>query len=129
MRNEHNPPKGGLSIGVEPTMMSAMEKNAQIGELVTQRQEQKVAVEHLKLKGKKVAAAYSAFAHSQERWRVDDTTGTGHVYLLHPQSNEREHPKYLLAQAELAQYIREVAKAEQALAATNAQLTALGVTL
>jgi hypothetical protein len=39
-------------------MMSQMEKHAQIGKLITQRQSQKSTLEHLKLKGKKIAAAY-----------------------------------------------------------------------
>jgi len=33
--------------------MGEMEKNAQIGELVKQRQSQRVTLEHLRLKGKK----------------------------------------------------------------------------
>src|ERR1019366_5238749 len=52
------------SIRVERTMMGEMEKNAQIGELVKQRQSQRVTLEHLRLKGKKIAAAYSAFGYA-----------------------------------------------------------------
>ena len=86
--------------------MTEMEQNAQIGELVKQRQAQKIALEHLKLKGKNIADAYSAFAFNRERWMVDDVTGTGAVFLLRPKPEERQHPQYLLGQAELAQYIR-----------------------
>ena len=85
-------------------------------------------MEHLKLKGKKIASAYSAFGYAQDRWRVDDATGRGDVFLLYPKGEERDHPQYLLGQAELAVYIREVAAAEQALAFTKAQLLSIGIT-
>jgi hypothetical protein len=108
-------------------MMGEMEKNAQIGELVKQRQSQRVTLEHLRLKGKKIAAAYSAFGYAQDRWSVDDATGRGKVFLLHPKSEERDHPQYLFGQGELADHIREVKAAEQALASTIAQLSSLGI--
>jgi hypothetical protein len=109
-------------------MMSEMEKNAQIGELVKQRQDRKIALEHLKLKGDKIAAAYSAFGSAQVRWCVDDATGRGSVLLSNPRLQDREHPRYLLGPTELADHIREVTVAEQALAATSAQLSSLGIT-
>ena len=109
-------------------MMSSMEKNAQIGELVQQRQSQKVTLEHLRLKGKKIAAAYSAFGYAPDRWSVDNPTGSARVFLLHQKSEERDHPQYLFGQVELADHIREVTAAEQALAATRAQLSSFGIT-
>jgi hypothetical protein len=109
-------------------MMSDMEKNAQIGELITQRQSQKTTLEHLRLKGKKIADAYSAFGHAQDRWCVDDSTGKGKVFLLLPRGEEHNHPPYLLGQVELAEHIREVKAAEQALGETKARLSNLGIT-
>jgi hypothetical protein len=109
-------------------MMSDMEKSAQIGDLVQQRQSQRITLEHLRLKGKKIAAAYSAFGHAQDRWSVDDAAGRGGVFLLHSKSEERDHPQYLLGRPELTDYVREVKAAEQALAATSAQLSSLGIT-
>jgi hypothetical protein len=109
-------------------MMSNMEKNAQIGELIQQRQGAKIALEHLKLKGSKIAAAYSAFGYTQDRWRTDDAPGRGSVFLLHPKVEEKHHPEYLLGPIELAEYIRETASAEAALASINAQLSSLGIT-
>jgi hypothetical protein len=108
-------------------MMSGMEMNAQIGELVVKRKDATIALEHLKIKGKKIADAYSAFAYGQERWRVDDTSGRGGVFLLHPKGEEYEHPQHLLGQAELADHIRERAAAEATLASINAKLLSLGI--
>lgn len=116
----------GFLLGT--AMMSTMEKNAQIGELVTLRQAQKVEVEQLKIKGQKIATAYNAFGYVVDRWRVDDEgIGAGNVYLLHPKSEERAHPQYLLGQADLAEYIRELTSAERALANTKSQLQSLGI--
>ena len=84
-------------------------------------------MEHLKLKSKQIAAAYGAFAHAQERWRVDEATGSGGVFLLYPKGDERQHPQFLLGQVELAEHIRETNAAEAALAHTSAQLQALGI--
>jgi hypothetical protein len=109
-------------------MMSRMEKNAQIGELIQQRQSQKVTLAHLRLKGSKVADAYSAFGAAQVRWRVDDATGRGGVLLADPRLQDREHPQYLLGPTELAAHIREVTVAEQALAKTRDELSGLGIT-
>lgn len=109
-------------------MMSHMEKSAQIGDLVQQRQSARVSLEHLKLKGNKIAAAYSAFGYGQDRWRVDDVTGRGNVFLLVPKGEERDHPQHLLGHAELADHIRETTAAEVALASINAQLLSLGIT-
>jgi hypothetical protein len=109
-------------------MMSDMEENAQIGDFISQRQAQKKTLEHLNVKSKRIAAAYSAFAAAQDRWRVDDTTGRGNVFLLHPIGDERNHPQYLLGQSELADHIREIVEAEKALAETQAQLERLGIT-
>jgi hypothetical protein len=117
----------GFLLEIERTMMSSMEKNAQIGELVTQRQSQKVTLEHLRLKGKKIAAAYTAFGHAPDRWFVNDT-GPGEAFLVIPRGEERDLPQYLLNQVDLANHVREVKAAEQALAATNAQLASLGIT-
>jgi len=108
-------------------MMGEMEKNAQIGELVQLRQSQKVALEHLRIKGKKIAAAYGAFGRAQERWAVDETTGRPCAFLSRPSGEERDHPQYLFGQAELAEYIREVKAEEQALASTIMQLSSLGI--
>jgi hypothetical protein len=108
-------------------MMSSMEKNAQIGELVQLRQSQKVALGHLRLKGKKISAAYGAFGNAPERWAVDDRTGH-EVFLTNPKSDEREHPQYLLGQSELVVYLQEVKASEQALSSTIAQLSSLGIT-
>jgi hypothetical protein len=109
-------------------MMSSMEKNAQIGELVQRRQSQKVTLGHLKLKGDQIAAAYNAFGSAQVRWCVDNATGQGSVFLSNPRVQDREHPQYLLGPTELAEHIREVTAAEQALAATSTQLSSLGIT-
>jgi hypothetical protein len=109
-------------------MMSNMEKNAQIGELVQQRQSARIALEHLKLKGKKIAAAYSAFGSAQDRWRATEDIGSGSVFLLHCKAEETQHPQHLLGQAELAAHIREVAAAETTLANINTQLLNLGIT-
>jgi hypothetical protein len=45
-----------------------MEKTQQIGELVQRQQEQKRTLAHLNLKGDSIAAAYSAFGVSRDRW-------------------------------------------------------------
>jgi hypothetical protein len=107
-------------------MMGEMEKNAQIGELVQLRQSQKITLEHLKFKGKKIAAAYSAFGQNQDRWGVDDRTERD-VFLTNPRSDEREHPQYLFGRGELVAHLQEVKAAEQALASTIAQLSSLGI--
>lgn len=108
-------------------MMSEMEENAQIGELIKVRQAQKIRFEHLLLKSKKVASAYAGFGHAQERWCVDDTTGRANVHLLFPKGEEREYPQYLLGADQLAEHIHEVAEAERQLASTKSQLLALGI--
>ena len=107
--------------------MSDMEKNAQIGELVLQREAAKIRLEHLKIKGNKIAAAYSTFGSHQGRWRADDATGRGVVFLSDPQKEDRNHEQYLLGQSELADHIRETAAAEVALAKINDQLSSLGI--
>jgi len=106
-------------------MMSSMETNAQIGDLVKQRQTQKVTLEHLKFMSSKIADAYSAFGHAQDRWCVDDSTEKGNAFLLFPRGDEHSHPQHLLGQAELAEHIREVRAAEQELAKAIAQLSGL----
>lgn len=83
-------------------MMSVMEQNAQIGELVTQRQAQKIALEHLNLKTSKISAAYSGFAYTSDRWCVDGDIEGGTVFLMRPKPEEREYPRYLLNKTELA---------------------------
>jgi hypothetical protein len=108
-------------------MMSDMEKTTQIGDLVQQKQGARIALEHLKLKSKKIAAAYSAFGYGQDRWRATEATGNGSVFLLHPKVDETQHPQHLLGQAELAYHIREVAAAEATLASITAQLVSLGI--
>jgi hypothetical protein len=107
-------------------MMSDMEKSTQIGELVQQRQSAVIALEHLKLKSKKIAAAYSSFAHNQERWKA---TESEQVFLLFPKGEEAQHPQYLLGQADLAEHIRETVAAEAALASVNTKLSNLGITV
>jgi len=55
--------------------------------------------------------------------------GRESVFLLRPTSaDEREHPQYLLGQADLADYIRELAVAERLLDDTKNQLLSLGIT-
>jgi hypothetical protein len=109
-------------------MMSRMEKNAQIGDLIQQRQDARVALAHLKVKGSSIVDAYRAFGSSQDRWRVDDHSGEGAVFLLNPKEIERSHPRNLLGTAELANHIRELGTAEATLASITAQLVSLGIT-
>ncbi|HTF67346.1 MAG TPA: hypothetical protein VK638_32170, partial [Edaphobacter sp.] len=78
--------------------------------------------------GDKIAAAYSAFGSAQVRWRVDDATGRVGVFLANPRLQDREHPQHLLGPTELAEHIRELAAAQQALANVKAQLASLGIT-
>jgi hypothetical protein len=118
----------GFLFGVFTFMMSGMEKSAQIGDLVQQRQGARTALEHLKLKGKKIAAAYSAFGSGQDRWQAHDPSERGGVFLLHPKVEEMYHPQNLLGQAELADHIRETAAAEAARVSIKAQLSNLGIT-
>jgi len=108
-------------------MMSSMEKHAQVGEFVQKRQEAKVALEHLKVKSSKIAAAYSAFGSTPDRWRTDDTHGRGDLFLLLPKGDERQHPEFLLGASQLADHVREVVTAEVALAGIKSQLSALGI--
>ena len=108
-------------------MMSDMEKTTQIGDLVQQRQSARIGLEHLKLKSKKISAAYSAFAHNQERWKAKDGTESEQVYLAFPKGEEGQHPQFLLGQADLAEHIRETAAAEVTLATIKTQLSHLGI--
>jgi hypothetical protein len=108
-------------------MMSQMEKNAQIGDLVIQRKDAKITLEHLKLKGNKIAAAYSAFGSNQGRWCVEAPAATD-VFLRYPKGEESSHPSHLLGRAELTEHVREVVAAEALLTKIKAQLTSLGIT-
>jgi hypothetical protein len=107
-------------------MMSRMEKNAQVGDLVQQRQDARIALEHLKLKGKKIAAAYSVFGSNQDRWCIEAPAATD-VFLRYPKGPESDHPSHLLGRAELTEHVREVVAAEAVLANIKAQLASLGI--
>jgi hypothetical protein len=107
-------------------MMSDMEKTTQIGDLVQQRQSARITLEHLKLKSKKIAAAYSAFGSNQGRWCVEAPAATD-VFLRLPKGEESSHPSHLLGRAELTEHVREVVAAEAALAKINLQLASLGI--
>ena len=108
--------------------MSDKEKAQQIGELVLLRKERQQELEHLHIKRDKIARAYSVFGANKERWYMDAGLGsTDKVVLRMPAANERELPDYLLSQADLAAFLRELAGAEERLAETNGKLTALGL--
>ena len=107
--------------------MSRMEKNAQVGDLVQQRQDARIALEHLKLKSNKIAAAYSAFGSNQDRWCVEAPAATD-VFLRYPKGAESDHPLHLLGRAELTEHVREVIAAEAVLTNIKAQLANLGIT-
>jgi hypothetical protein len=108
-------------------MMTRMEKNAQIGELIQQRQDAKTALAHLKVKGDNIASAYSAFGSNQDRWCVDAPAATD-VFLRYPKGQESIHPSNLLGRVELTAHVREVVVAEAALASLKARLASLGIT-
>ena len=108
-------------------MMYRMEKNAQIGELIQQRQDAKIDLAHLKVKSNSIASAHSAFGANQDCWCVD-SPGATEVFLQFPKGLESGHPINLLGRAELTTHVREVVTAEGALAAIKAQLASLGIT-
>jgi hypothetical protein len=108
-------------------MMSRMEKNAQIGDLIQQRQDAKKALAHLKVKSDSIASAYSAFGSNQNRWCVEAPAATD-VFLRHPEGAERIYPSHLLGRAELTEHVREVVAAEAVLTNIKAQLASLGIT-
>jgi hypothetical protein len=107
--------------------MSDMEKAQQLAELMESRETQRRDLAHLQLKGARIVDAYRAFASKQSRWSVDPSS-PDRVFLSRPEPNERDLPQYLLSQADLAQHVREIAAAEQALTQTTAKLTTLGIT-
>jgi hypothetical protein len=108
-------------------MMSDMEKNAQIGDLIQQRQDAKTALAHLKVKGNSIASAYSAFGSNQDRWCVEAPAATD-VFLRYPKGLESSYPSHLLGRAELTEYVREVVAAEAVLTNIKVQLASLGIT-
>jgi hypothetical protein len=107
-------------------MMSRMEKNAQIGELVQQKQDAKTALAHLKVKGSNIADAYRAFGSNQDRWCVEAPAAT-EVFLRYPNALESGHPSHLLGRAELTEHVREVVAAEAAFTKIKTQLASLGI--
>jgi hypothetical protein len=105
--------------------MSDMEKAQQIGELVQRREEQKKALGHLKQKGESVARAYSAFAHSRDRWGVD----SGKLYIKSPRDDEGNAHNHLLSREELARHVQELQDAEKTFKETSQLLLELGISL
>jgi hypothetical protein len=108
-------------------MMSDMEKNAQIGDLIQQRQDAKKALAHLKVKSDSIASAYSAFGSNQSRWCVESPAPT-EVFLRRPEGRESSYPSFLLGRAELTEHVREVVAAEAVLTNVKVQLANLGST-
>jgi hypothetical protein len=105
-------------------MMSDMEKKAQVGELVLEREVARTNVAHMRAKRNKIAAAYSAFGAQPERWSVD---ASGGVFLSNPKGEDRPHPDNLLGPPDLAGHIREATAAKDALAAVSARLLEFGI--
>jgi len=95
--------------------------------LMEMREAQRRDLAHLQLKGARIVDACRAFASKQNRRSVDPYS-PDKVFLSRPKSSERGSPQYLLSQADLARYVREIAAAQQALTQTTAQLATLGIT-
>jgi hypothetical protein len=108
--------------------MSSDEKVAQIGESMLLLEQQKQDLAHITEKIEKVKSAYRTFAVDSTRWHVDGASPEK-IHLIRPKSEERELPKYLLSQSELAALVLEYRGAEDALARTKAKLTGFGITV
>jgi hypothetical protein len=110
----------GLSI------MTAMEKAKQVGELVLRQQKQKATLAQLQSKADRIGQAYSAFGMAQSRWAVN---ASGELTIQQPNERERAAVDALLSKEELMAFLRELQAAERAMAETTQQLRRLGVQL